>query len=128
MSKRLIDPKERKALKERIEMLEIVDLEEIQEIILPYIEIDYERVREQTARKIAKSIVASIKDDKGVRKYFSCGESEFVNVDQTQDVRALKQVKAQLDMQYKGVGNARAKVRKNMTRAINGQVGMFEVI
>lgn len=125
MSKRLIDPKERKALRDKIELLEIVDLEEIKEIILPYIELSYERALDQAASRIAKNIISGIKDDKGVRKFYSCEKSVFVNVDETQNLKALSQVTAQLNIQYKGVGKARAKVRKNMKRALKGQLDIF---
>lgn len=123
--KRLIDPKERKILRTRIEELEIVDLEEIKEIVLPYIELDYERALDQAAHKVAKNIIASIRDDKGVRKFYSTKESEFVNIESTTDIRALQAVENQLSIKVKGLNRAKNKVTKERKRVIKGQMDIF---
>ena len=125
---RLIDPKERKTLIARIENLEIVDLQEVEEIIRPYIDLDYERALSQVTRRVAKSIIASIKDDKGIRKYFSCGQSEFINVENTESLPLLMTVQTQLAKKLRGLNRASNKVKKHTKRVAEGQVGMFEVI
>ena len=128
MAKRLIDPKERKALRDRIELLDSIELDTVKDIIRPYIDLDYEAALEQAVSRIAKNIVSSIKDERGIRKFYSCGKSDFVNVDVTKDIKALRQVDAQLSTQYKGVSRARTKVRNNMKKVIDGQIGMFQAV
>lgn len=92
-----------------------MEAEEIMDLIRPHFLFDPLTAKERQIRRKANQLAARIRDEKGIRSVFNCnvdGVSKYVNIDESQDVRALRGVETQLAEKLNGLEISRAKVSK----------------
>lgn len=92
-----------------------METEEIMDLIRPHFLFDPLRAKERQIRRKANQLAARIRDEKGIRSVFNCnvdGVSKYVNIDESQDVRALRGVETQLAEKLNGLEISRAKASK----------------
>lgn len=88
---------------------------EIMDLIRPHFLFDPLTAKERQIRRKANQLAARIRDEKGIRSVFNCnvdGVSKYVNIDESQDVRALRGVETQLAEKLNGLEISRAKASK----------------
>lgn len=92
-----------------------METEEIMDLIRPHFLFDPLTAKERQIRRKANQLAARIRDEKGIRSVFNCnmdGVSKYVNIDESQDVRALRGVETQLAEKLNGLEISRAKASK----------------
>lgn len=103
-----------------------METEEIMELVRPHFLFDPQAAREQMIRRKAHQLAAQIRDEKGVRTVFACkvgGISKYVNIDESQDVMALKSVDSQLRTKLDGLELSSAKASKRRME-VEGQMSL----
>lgn len=91
---------------------------------------DVRKLEDQEYRRIAQRLMASYKDESGVRDYFSVkaeGTSEYVNVSRTTDKGDLQKVRYQLSKRYRGLNKSLRKI-DTREQVLNGQIDMDETL
>jgi hypothetical protein len=91
---------------------------------------DVKKLEDQEYRRIAQRLMASYKDESGVRDYFSVkaeGTSEYVNVSRTTDKGELQKVRYQLSKRYRGLNKSLRKI-DTREQILNGQIDMNETL
>lgn len=92
-----------------------METEEIMDLIRPHFLFDPLTAKERQIRRKANQLAARIRDEKGIRSVFNCnvdGVSKYVNIDESQDVRALRGVETQLAEKLNGLEISRTKALK----------------
>lgn len=103
-----------------------METEEIMDLIRPHFLFDPQAAREQQIRRKAHQLASQIRDEKGIRTVFNCkvdGVSKYVNIDESQNVQALRSVEGQLTEKLNGlkISNAKASRRR---MEVEGQLSL----
>ncbi|WP_291563624.1 MULTISPECIES: hypothetical protein [unclassified Clostridium] len=124
-----------KRIKEKIN--EIMDnrpnitVDELMEIVKEYApKPDIEKLIKQEYRRMAQRIIASYRDEKGVRECFSVKSDTgnlYVNISNTKDKEDLKKVRQQLSKKYRGLNNSLRKIDIR-EQILDGQIAMEDLI
>lgn len=124
-----------KRIKEKIN--EIMDnrpnitVDELMEIVKEYApKPDIEKLIKQEYRRMAQRIIASYRDEKGVRECFSVKSDTgnlYVNISNTKDKEYLKKVRQQLSKKYRGLNNSLRKIDIR-EQILDGQITMEELM
>lgn len=105
----------REAILEQMDELGEITTEDIMELIRPYYMFDIRKLRNQALRRAASSLMRSYKDDKGVRNCYSFtnkeGKSSYVDINKTNDLKALGNIELQLNKRYKGLNASKKKIK-----------------
>jgi hypothetical protein len=107
-----------------------ITMEELMMLVKEYAPMpDTEKLINQEYRRMAQRLMASYKDDKGVRDCFSVKASEgneYVNVSRTTDKNDLQKVRYQLSKRYRGLNKSLRKV-DTREQILNGQISMEDI-
>jgi len=107
-----------------------ITVEELMEIIKEYApKPDTQKLINQEYRRIAQRIIASYKDEHGIRECFSIkteGYNSYVNISNTKDKNDLQNVRQQLSKKYRGLNRSLKKIDAR-EQILNGQIEMEEV-
>lgn len=130
-------PRTDKKVKERIEILikdgKARSREELYEIMEPYYQEDPEASKYRDFRCWCNGILASFKDEDGVRSCLNFkkvtkkkgkvikSESRWVDIDTTKDLKALKEIEKSLDKKRAGITNTQMKVNKRYKKVHKDQ-------
>ena len=101
-----LEKKAREAILQQMDELGEITTDAVMELIRPHYIFDIKKLRNQALRRTANSLMRRYKDDKGIRtclNYKDAGVSKYVNVDKTKNLKALENIKAQLNKKYKGL-------------------------
>ena len=123
-----------KRIKERISSImeerPHITMDELMALVKEYAPMpDTEKLINQEYRRMAQRLMASYKDDKGVRDYFSVKAdtgNEYVNVSRTTDKADLQRVRYQLSKRYRGLNKSLRKV-DTREQILNGQISMEDI-
>ncbi len=106
-----------------------ISMDELMEIVKQYApKPDTQKLVNQEYRRMAQRLMASYKDESGVRDYFSVntdGSSEYVNVSRTTDKADLQKVRQQLSKRYRGLNKSLRKI-DTREQILDGQLDMDE--
>jgi hypothetical protein len=102
-----------------------ISAEELSEIIKPHIEYDTKDLINRELKRQVRRIISSIKDDDGVRVYFSNGRGNFVNVDTTTNMDELQKVELQIYKKLVGTTKSYKKVLRRK-QVLFGQLSIFD--
>lgn len=125
---------EKKAREKILEQMEELDgqitTDDVVELLRPHYIFNIRKLREQALRRTANNLMATYRDSKGVRTCFSCkddeGNSRYLNIETTTDLKALKDIEVQLNKKYKGLDISKKKVQKRR-QELSGQVSFKEI-
>lgn len=123
-----------KRIKERISLImddrPHITMDELMVLVREYAPIpDTEKLINQEYRRMAQRLMASYKDEKGVRDCFSVKAdtgNEYVNVSRTTDKADLQRVRYQLSKRYRGLNKSLRKV-DTREQILNGQISMEDI-
>ena len=123
-----------KRIKERINSImddrPHITMDELMVLVREYAPIpDTEKLINQEYRRMAQRLMASYKDEKGVRDCFSVKAdtgNEYVNVSRTTDKADLQKVRYQLSKRYRGLNKSLRKV-DTREQILNGQISMEDI-
>jgi len=123
-----------KRIKERINSImedkPHITIDELMALVKEYAPMpDTEKLINQEYRRMAQRLMASYKDDKGVRDCFSVKAdtgNEYVNVSRTTDKADLQRVRYQLFKRYRGLNKSLRKV-DTREQILNGQISMEDI-
>ena len=123
-----------KRIKERINSImddrPHITMDELMMLVKEYAPIpDTEKLINQEYRRMAQRLMASYKDEKGVRDCFSVKAdtgNEYVNVSRTTDKADLQRVRYQLSKRYRGLNKSLRKV-DTREQILNGQISMEDI-
>ncbi|MCT8978275.1 hypothetical protein N4T77_16935 [Clostridium sp. CX1] len=90
---------------------------------------DVQKLIEQEYRRMAQRIIASYKDENGVRDCFSVRSEEdrlYVNISHTKNKDDLQKVRKQLSKKYRGLNKSLKKI-DTREQILNGQIEMKEI-
>ncbi len=108
-----------------------ITVDELIEIVKEYApKPDTQKLVNQEYRRIVQRLMASYKDESGVRNYFSVkseGNSEYVNVSRTTDKGDLQKIRYQLSKRYRGLNKSLRKI-DTREQVLNGQIDMDETL
>lgn len=102
-----------------------ISIDDVMDLVRPHFIFDYQLSREQAIRRKAKNLIASIKDEQGIRRVFSKGNNVYVDVDTTKDEDALRYIEEELEKKYASLSASRKKV-SNRRRVLEGQMQLFK--
>jgi hypothetical protein len=91
---------------------------------------DTQKLVNQEYKRIAQRLMASYRDESGVRNYFSVkteSDSEYVDVSRTTDKADLQKVRYQLSKRYRGLNKSLRKI-DTREQVLNGQIDMEETL
>lgn len=124
-----------KRIKEKIN--EIMDnrpnitVDELMEIVKQYApKPDTDKLIQQEYRRMTQRLMASYRDEKGVRECFSVKSDTgnlYVNISNTKDKEDLKKVRQQLSKKYRGLNNSLRKIDIR-EQILDGQITMEELM
>ena len=123
-----------KRIKERINSImddrPHITMDELMMLVKEYAPIPAtEKLINQEYRRMAQRLMASYKDEKGVRDCFSVKAdtgNEYVNVSRTTDKADLQRVRYQLSKRYRGLNKSLRKV-DTREQILNGQISMEDI-
>jgi hypothetical protein len=108
----------------QIRELPEIDVNTVAELIAPHCIFDLQKAKEEKLRKKAHELIRELRDETGVRSYFSCDDpnrpGRYVNVDRTMDITALLMAERQISLKMDGARPSREKIRRNI-RELTGQ-------
>ncbi|ARC85668.1 hypothetical protein U732_1092 [Clostridium argentinense CDC 2741] len=108
-----------------------ITVDELMEIVKEYApKPDTEKLIKQEYRRMAQRIIASYRDEKGVRECFSVKSDTgnlYVNISNTKDKEDLKKVRQQLSKKYRGLNNSLRKIDIR-EQILDGQITMEELM
>lgn len=110
----------------QMEELAEMDTEVVMDLIRPHFSFDYRKAKEQAIRRKANNLIAHLKDENGVRKCFK-HDDKFINIENTKDLKALKEINRQLENKYVGLNKSIKKVNRRK-QVLEGQLSLLEVI
>jgi hypothetical protein len=100
-------------------------VEKVMEIVEPHYLFDPVIAREREIRQKAHQIIAKVRDEKGIRDIYVCGD-KYVNVTKTKDKESLKKIRQKQEKLHTGIGISVDKL--NVCEMIaNGQEQQEEV-
>lgn len=103
-----------------------METEEIMDLIRPHFLFEPQVAREQMIRRKANQLASQIRDEKGIRTVFNCkvgGISKYVNIDESRDTVALRNVEGQLDTKLNGLKISKAKASRRVME-VEGQLSL----
>lgn len=128
-----LDKRAKEVIMNQIEELGVISTEDVMNLVRPHFNFDAYSARERDIKRKANSLIAQFKDDKGVRTCYNFldleGNSKYVNIDSTNDIKALESVNHQISMKYYGLRNAKRKLSQRIAELSNeslGQESLFE--
>lgn len=103
-----------------------LDAEELFDLINPHFLFDEQSARRRDVLRLGNQMVAKIKDDKGIRTVFACkvdGVRKYVDIELSQNIKALRSVEGQLTEKCNGleISCAKASLRR---MEVEGQLSM----
>lgn len=125
-----LEKKAKEVILKQMEELSEIDTETVMELIRPHFSADYQKLANQALRRAANSLMRSYKDDKGIRTIFNYkndGTSKYVNIETTQDLKALKEVESQLNKKYIGLNASKKKVNRRKQQ-LSGQITIDDIM
>ena len=121
--------KARETIINEMEELGEITKESVKNLIRPHFSPDILSLKEQALGRAANNLMAYYKDEKGIRLCFSCknenGDSKYVNIDTTLDLKSIVKIEDQLKIKHKGLNKSRKKVRKRKL-VLSGQISIFD--
>ncbi|NSB15868.1 hypothetical protein [Clostridium beijerinckii] len=130
MSEALEKKAKEKILEQMDELGGEITTDDVVELLRPHYIFNIRKLREQALRRTANNLMATYRDNKGVRTCFSCkddsGNSKYFNIETTTDLKALKNIEIQLNKKYKGLNISKKKVQRRRDE-LSGQVSFKEV-
>lgn len=125
-----LDKKAREVILNKIGELDEVTKENVIDLIRAHYFFDIESLKEQELGRAANRLIAQHKDDNGIRSFFNCknddGSSNYVNVDKTKDLKALKNIDKLLTNKYKGINESKKKVNRRQ-KELSGQLEFKDI-
>jgi hypothetical protein len=126
-----LDKRAKEAVLSQMEDLGEITTESVMELIRPHYIFDPIRIKERELRRKANSLMSQFKDDHGMRTCYNYkdvdGESVYINVDETKDLRALNRVKKQINSKFNGLHKAKKKIDRRSLE-LSGQIGLFDKV
>ncbi len=124
-----LEKQAREAILKQMDELGEITTDTVMELIRPHYIFDIKKLRNQALRRVANSLMRRYKDDKGIRVCFNYredGVSKYLNVDKTNNLKALETIENQLNKKYKGLNESKKKV--NMRKQVlKGQLSMKDI-
>lgn len=124
-----LEKQAREAILKQMDELGEITTDAVIELIRPHYIFDIKKLRNQALRRVANSLMRRYKDDKGIRVCFNYredGVSKYLNVDKTNNLKALETIENQLNKKYKGLNESKKKV--NMRKQVlKGQLSMKDI-
>lgn len=121
---RKLEPKAREVVIQTMLERGEMETEEVMDLIRPHYTSNRGVLEEQDIRRLAHRMMTNIRDEKGVRKVFNCkvdGVSKYINIDESQDIKALRSVDGQLSEKLNGLKLSEAKASKRC-KEVEGQI------
>lgn len=110
-----IDKEAKEKIIKQIDTLGEVTIDKIMELLQPYYRFDVRKLRNQALRRAASGIMRTYKDKKGMRNCYSYksneGKSKYVNIDESEDLEALRKIEIQLQSKAKSLNISMKKIR-----------------
>lgn len=127
---RYLDPKARRKLIDRIKDQGEITMDEAVEIVAPHIDYDLGAMKEQLAKRVTRGIIASIKDQAGVRTCFATKQEDrktlYVDIDTCRNLDEVRIVEGQLRMKVDGILKSHKKAVRRQ-QELEGQMMMAEM-
>jgi hypothetical protein len=101
---------------------------QVSELVRPFFIFDYEKSYTSELRRKVRRLMSSFKDGDGVRVCFSDDSGLYINVDTTNDLQALTNVKRQLMRKFDGTKRSLKKVRRREQALIDGQMALSDLV
>jgi hypothetical protein len=123
-----LDKRAKEVILAQMEELGEVTKEAVVELIRPHYIFDACVAREREIGKKANSLMAQFRDEHGARicyNYNDDGQSKYINVDTTKNLRALNGVEKQLNNKFYGLNQAKKKVEHRQLE-LSGQMELFD--
>lgn len=121
----MLDKKIKEKINSIMENKPNINMDELIEIVELYApKPDTQKLINQEYRRIAQRLMASYRDESGVRDCFSVkseNASEYVNVSRTTDKADLQKVRSQLSKRYRGLNKSLRKIDAR-EQVLNGQL------
>lgn len=106
---RRIDPADAKVIKQTISERGIIDVEEAMDIVRPKFLFDTRSAFEADLRRKTHQILASLRDERGIRRCFATDDGRFVNLDVSRDISAVDMARTQLEKKTDGLMSSKLK-------------------
>ncbi len=126
--KSVLDSMARKSIMSYIRQTPNIHLERIAQMITPHVVFDYDKLEKMYVNGIARGLIASVKDDDGLRRFFAVnnkGKTIYVDIDNCQDIELLSAVNGKMEIKLKGISKSYSKVKKQH-EILKGQISMQE--
>lgn len=126
-----LDKRIKEKINEIMENRPNITVDELMEIVKQYApKPDTDKLIQQEYRRMTQRLMASYRDEKGVRECFSVKSDTgnlYVNISNTKDKEDLKKVRQQLSKKYRGLNNSLRKIDIR-EQILDGQITMEELI
>lgn len=110
-----IDKEAKEKIIKQIDALGEVTIDAVMELLQPCYRFDIRKLRNQALRRAANNLMRTYKNKKGMRNCYSYknneGKSKYVNIDESEDVEALKKIEIQLQSKAKSLNVSMKKIK-----------------
>lgn len=124
-----LERKAKETILKQIEELGEITIENAIELVTPHFSFDADKSRKSAIRRKAISLIAQLRDEKGVRKCFVIkdteGISKAINIEKNNNLAELEIVESSFNKIMSGYYSSIAKV-KNRKSILEGQTSIFD--
>lgn len=124
-----LERKAKETILRQIEDLGEITIENAIELVAPHFSFDVDKSRKSAIRRKTISLIAQLRDEKGVRKCFVIkdteGISKAINIEKNNSLTELGLVESAFTKVMKGYYSSIAKV-KNRKSILEGQTSIFD--
>jgi hypothetical protein len=126
-----LETKARARINQILDLRGEISMDEAVKIIMPHLIVDYQDLRLELAKRVARSIMAARKDTSGVRSTFATkrkdNSSVYIDLDTCKNLKDAQIVERQLYDKRKGIIKSHQKA-KYVVRQLEGQISMAEIV
>jgi len=125
---RKLEKKARLKIIEDIGKLDVISKDTVIALIIPHYSYNSRTLYNQDLGRIANNLISKHKDENNIRSFFNYsdidGNSNYANVDKTQDGKIIEQIYKSLNKKQLGISKSMNKVKKRYGE-ISGQTSIF---
>ena len=120
-----LDPKAREYIITQLHDNGQMTKEEVMDLIRPHFSFDPVAAEERAIGRYANRLVASVRDEAGVRTCFTVQNKDtIVNIEKSKNLALVKTIENQLSRQIEGIRRSQRRAARRM-RELEGQISMF---
>lgn len=112
MARRLmLEKKAKEKILEQMEYLDEINSDTVADLIIPHMQVDVRELIRQKAKKKANELIATKKEQDGIRSWFAC-KDKYVNIEKTKNIEDLNIIEESFVKKYTSLNQSKKKIER----------------